>query len=492
LKRNLIRALALAAIAGLAACSGSSMGQQSMPPTQQSEPGQMVQAPGGGETPENMGEATPLEAGSPVTLPGQRGMMPLASGVNLSPESGSYRSICGGDALLPGHSQCYAIFRTDSGARAFEVRANGLRTNASCNGTQPGCYGAEALQAAYNITKEVKTGGKGMTIALVDAFGYPGVQKDLAAYRKIWGLPACSTAPCFRVVNQKGQTSGLPKVGPADDDWRGEQALDIDMASAMCPNCNLILVQTTNDENNNLQAGVNAAAALHANVISNSYGCPEKVCGASATNSNYNHPGIVITASAGDSGYGVAQPCSLSTVFCVGGTSLNVDKKSARGYAETVWDGLKGAHECSGGSGPLPCATGSGCSTVVEKPSWQHDKGCTWRSESDLSADADPFTGVVVACTPCGGNPFLTGDGGTSASSPMIAAMVALAGNANKLTPAALWAKNGAGFNDVVTGQNDPSKEGGSCPAAFAYICKAGKGYDGPTGWGTPDGLGSL
>jgi subtilase family serine protease len=197
----------------------------------------------------------------------------------------------------------------------------------------------------------------------------------------------------------------------------------------------------------------------------------------------------LIVAGAGDSGAGAAQPCALSSVICVGGTSV-AESKSGH-FTESVWDGLV-KNQCNGG----PCATGSGCSSIVEKPSWQHDHGCTWRSESDLSGVADPYTGVIVACEPCTGDPskpLFSGDGGTSASSPMIAAMYALAGNEKSQTGATLWAHNGKGFNDVTVGTNSNKKAGTFvCPKSYAYICDAGKGYDGPTGWGTPNGVGSL
>ena len=352
-------------------------------------------------------------------------------------------------------------------------------------GVPGGCFGPPGLQKLYNVVSASKTGGKGVTVALVDAYGYRGVQDDLNTYRKFFGLPACGKG-CFSVVNQKGKAKPLPAQ---DIGWDGEQSLDIDMVSAICPNCKIILVQTDDNQNSNLQAGVGAAVKLGADIVSNSYGCPENYCTPVATNSSYDHKGVMIVASAGDSGAEAAQPCDLSTVICVGGTSVDVSKSGH--FAESVWDGLV-KNQCGGG----PCATGSGCSSIVEKPSWQHDKGCTWRSESDLSAVADPYTGVITACTPCSSDPskpLSSGHGGTSASSPIIAAMYALAGNAKTQNGATLWAHNGKGFNDVTSGTNSNKKAGTFiCPKSYAYICNAGKGYDGPTGWGSPNGVSSL
>jgi len=236
-----------------------------------------------------------------------------------------------------------------------------------------------------------------------------------------------------------------------------------------------------------------------ANIVSNSFGGGES----SATGGFYDsHPHKVITASSGDSGAGAPagsssagapeqQPCGFVGVVCVGGTSLTL--KGGKYGGEVVWDGLF-KHMCGSG----PCATGSGCSAIVKKPSWQTDKGCTWRSAVDISANADPYTGVVIACTPCssGSGALLAGDGGTSESSPLIAAMYALAGNATMLPnpSATIWSKGGtSNFHDVVSGINDRKGVTGLvCGKAIAYICKAGPGYDGPTGWGTPNGAGAL
>jgi subtilase family serine protease len=452
--RSIVRFLAVAAIAALAACSGTKTGGM---------------LPSGGD-----GASLSRLALTPS-----------------SPELGVYKRVC--DSVLPGRMRCDAIMRVDEGRT---ITADMLTSDgAKCDGKEPPCYGPAGLQKAYNIVNASKNAGKNMTVALVDAYGYPGVQKDLALYRKTFGLPACGKG-CFSVVSQLGKTSGLPPIGPSYDDWRGEQALDIEMVSAICPNCKIILVQTKDDSNDNLAAGVDAAVKLHANAISNSYGCPESnpQCGPAASSPDYDHAGVMITASAGDSGAAASQPCAFSSVVCVGGTSLNL-ANSSRGFTETVWDGLV-KNQCGSSSDPSPCATGSGCSSYVSKPSWQKDKGCTWRSESDVSAEADPYTGVIVSCTPCvqpGHSPLFSGEGGTSASSPMIAAMYALAGNAKSQTGQTLWAHNGKGFNDVTKGTNENARaQTFICPAKIKYICNAGPGYDGPTGWGTPNGLSGL
>jgi subtilase family serine protease len=297
-------------------------------------------------------------------------------------------------------------------------------------------------------------------------------------------------------VNQYGQTGPLPAPNTSpDDDWRGEQALDLDAISAACPKCKIVLVQTGNDASNNLAAGVvTAVQTMHANVVSNSYGGPESM----AFSGQYNQPGHLIVASAGDNGGGLADsggpasPCTLPTVVCVGGTSLvKTGRGNPRGWRESVWNTLKFVQACGGDCG----ATGSGCSTIMFKPAWQHDVGCTHRSAADLSAVASvntPFAVYSVLFRSYPGHSPWAGFGGTSLSAPLIAGMFALAGNAASRHGAEeIWQKHSS-FNDVVSGTNVSPVFGGPCASSVIYVCRAGKGYDGPTGWGTPNGTTDL
>jgi hypothetical protein len=454
LKHYGIRVMALAAVAALAACSGGNSSTQSLLPMARPEAASMTGA---------------AAAEAPVP----RALLNVQM-LELGP---TMHRLCEGESRLPGHFHCDAIF--SAGIPIENASSPCLRG--------PGCYGPADLQAAYGITNLAKTKGAGRTVAIVDAFGYPGIQKDLATYRSFFGLPPC-TGACFKVVNQSGKASPLPKPNSdPSDDWRGEQALDIDMVSAICPKCSIVLVQANSDGGQNLQTAVKTALKM-GGAVSNSWGGNEYT----STNALFdNHPGHVVTASAGDSGAGASQPCSFAGVVCVGGTSLVMSGN--RRIGEVVWDGLV-QNQCGRN---IPCATGSGCSAMVAKPSWQRDAGCTKRSESDVSADADPYTGVVIACSPCafGGHSVLSGGhGGTSASSPIIAAMYVLAGNYGSASPKTLWAKGGTeSFYDVVKGTNqNAAAHTFMCSAAIAYICTARKGYDGPTGWGSPHGLGAL
>jgi subtilase family serine protease len=330
-------------------------------------------------------------------------------------------------------------------------------------------YGPSQLQSAYNLTSASASDGSGRTVALVDAYDDPTAASDLAAYRSAAGLPA---VPSFEKVNQEGETSPLPAEAPTDDDWTLEESLDLDMVSAICPECNIVLVEATNDSGDGLYIAENTAASL-AGYISNSWGGSESSTDTSYDSEYFDHPGDVITASAGDSDYGVIYPATSPNVVSVGGTSLSTASNS-RGWTESVWND-------GGGEG-----TGSGCSAYESQPSWQTalglPAGCSKRIDNDTSADADPDTGLAVYDT-SNDNGGWNEVGGTSASSPMLAAMYALAGNAGN-TPADDIYTHTSDFYDVTSGSD------GSCSPA--YLCTAETGYDGPTGIGTPDGIAGL
>jgi subtilase family serine protease len=325
-------------------------------------------------------------------------------------------------------------------------------------GGTPSGLGPADLQSAYNLSSN---GGSGMTVALVDAYGYPNAESDLAVYRAQYKLPPCTTANgCFRKVNQSGVQGSYPQNNSG---WATEQALDVDMVSAICPRCNILLVESNSAQQTDLDAAVDTAVALGANAVSNSYGGNEN--SSSADDAHYNHAGVAITASSGDNGYGVEFPASSQYVTAVGGTSL-VKDSSSRGWTETVWSGA-----------------GSGCSSYVPKPTWQHDTGCSNRTVADVAAVADPNTGVSVYET-SGRRGGWQVYGGTSVASPIIASVYALSGN----TAGSSWTYAHASYSstlfDVTSGSN------GSCGGS--YLCTAATGYDGPTGLGTPDGTGAF
>ena len=325
-------------------------------------------------------------------------------------------------------------------------------------------FGPSQLQSAYKLPSS--TAGAGQKVAVVDAFNDPNAVSDLATYRSSWGLPACNTstnAGCLTVVNQHGATSPLP-ANSGSTGWATEASLDVDMVSAICPQCSIYLVEANSQKIKDLGTGVDAAVSvLHVNFVSNSYGGHEHSSDPSFDASYYKHKGVAVTASAGDSGYGVSYPSASPYVTSVGGTSLVKASSTSRGWSETVWNG-----------------TGSGCSTSESKPKWQTDGGCSKRTANDVAADANPNTGVAVYDTYDRGGWLEVG--GTSVSSSVIASVFALAGTpgANAL-PVKFIYKNTTALFDVTSGNN------GSCSPA--YVCTGEPGYDGPTGWGTPNGV---
>lgn len=347
-----------------------------------------------------------------------------------------YRDLCDATPLLPGQMRCYAKARTD------EVTGDIIKFAA------PQAYGPADLRSAYKLPT---SGGNGQIVAIVDANDYPNAEQDLATYRQQYGLAPCTTSNgCFKKVDQNGGSS-YPQQDTCQG-WGGEIMLDLDMVSAACPDCHILLVEANSASSQNLAQGVQTAIQLGAVAVSNSYGGPEDST-VPQFDPSYKHAGVWITASAGDQGYGASFPATGSGVLAVGGTSLQ-QSGSSRGWAEAAWN-----------------SGGSGCSAYISKPSWQNDQGCTNRMESDVSAVGDPNTGVSVYC---GGWQVV---GGTSASSPLVAASFTAMHIA--ADPSLPW-KHPQAFFDVTSGSN------GQC--STSYYCNAGTGYDGPTGWGTPNG----
>jgi len=274
------------------------------------------------------------------------------------------------------------------------------------------------------------------------------------------------TTSCFQKVNQNGNASPLPRKNAG---WALEISLDVQVAHEICQDCKILLVEAKSNSFSNLAAAVNTAANLGASVISNSYGGSD-----TSPMSAYDHPGIAITASSGDGGYGVESPASFNTVVAVGGTTLSLGANDSYG-GETVWSGV-----------------GSGCSSLNAAQVFQKTAagwsatGCgTKRGVADVAADADPQTGAAVYdSTAYQGRTGWFQVGGTSLSAPLIAAVFALAGNAATANyPASLPYGNTGALHDVTSGTN------GSCSTT---MCAGAPGYDGPTGVGTPSGTGGF
>ena len=320
------------------------------------------------------------------------------------------------------------------------------------------------MQQAYDLTYLSEVKGSSDTVAIVDAGDDPSAAADLATFRSYWGLPACTTANgCFTQVGQTGSSGSLPSTASAG--WREEESLDLDAVSSLCPNCHIDLVESGSTSSSDLDAAVDEAHAMSANQISASW------AGGSSVPVGEAFTGDNVIASTGDSGYAgydvAAWPAAMAGVTAAGGTTLTSSTTSAapRGYAETAWS-------LSSGEGG-----GSGCARSEAKPSWQTDTGCPGRAYADVSADANPNSGLYVYDSAAGGWLLM---GGTSLSAPLIAGYEAVTG-VNGATPQ--WAYTDAALlNDPVSGST------GSCTADAAYICTATRGYDGPTGIGSISG----
>ena len=389
----------------------------------------------------------------------------IASTVALTAVASSGAAPIAGHTIIPG--ACALDLRDNHSHCDLNVIAT-LKGEPKATAAPTAGYGASDLRSAYALSS---SGGAGQTVAIVDAFGDSTAEADMNTYRAQYGLPACTTANgCFKKVNQSGAQGSYPTD---DQGWSLETQLDLEMVSATCPGCKILLVEASNNLNSSLYAAEDTAARLGATEISNSWGGSES-SSETTDDAHFNHPGAAITVSSGDSGYGVEYPAASRYVTAVGGTSLN-RATSARGWSETAWSGA-----------------GSGCSAYEPKPTWQTDTGCSRRTVADVSAVADPNTGVAVYDSNCNLIGQLLGMcfsgwgvvGGTSASAPIVAGVYGTAGNGPSVNYGSFPYSHTASLFDVTSGSN------GSCSPA--YLCTAGAGYDGPTGLGTPNGTAAF
>jgi Subtilase family len=383
------------------------------------------------------------------------------SRVSASPSSTSPYSVC---PRVSHHAACALIEDPTRGSRARGPVAAGAITAGPEQEVSPalsgsgveGGYSPEDLRSAYDLPS--KSAGAGQTVAVVDAYDDPDAESDMNAYRTKYEIPECrESGGCFRKVNEVGGRS----YPAANTTWAREISVDLDMVSAICPNCHILLVEARNNEAANIANAEDEAATLGATEISDSFAessPPESAQEAAA----YDHPEIPIAVAGGDDGYGVVWPAANPHVIAVGGTELR-PASGGDGWTESVWSG-----------------TGSGCSREP-KPTWQTDSGCAGRTTNDVAAVAGPNTPVSVYNSyETGSNPWMLGSG-TSVATPIIAAAMALASPYTRSFEGAdalyLELANGVdGFSDIISGSN------GSC---HSYLCEAEPGYDGPSGLGS-------
>jgi subtilase family serine protease len=367
-------------------------------------------------------------------------------------------------------ARCLALYAPQARVNAaIAARAAGRPVSRSA--TTPLGWGPPAIESAYKLPVSADPHA---TVALVDAMSTPHLAADLAVYRRHYHLPPCTTASgCLKIVNQQGKAAPLPKPDPLG--WGVEETLDVSMVSAACPRCKILVVEARSQSIANLASAEDTADRLGAVAISNSYGARESGF-SQAYAVDYNHYGHSVVAASGDLGFTAAMfPANLATVTAAGGTVLS-RARNARGWSEHVWSDFNGA-------------SGSGCSAYEPKPPWQHDRHCPGRTAADVSAVASNIALYDSSVPGSDGGPWLTVEG-TSAASPLIAAIYALAGNADLVLPGDEYAHPRRLF-DVTAGNNDPVTGTGAV-CGHDYLCQAAKGYDAPTGLGTPDGTGAF
>ena len=409
-----------------------------------------------------LGAAMAVSGGAALAATPQRAPDTVPAPVRACDRAASARSVT-----------CLAMFRSVAAAKRAGAPANAAGLAARSSGVSSKAvaaptsgYGPAEIKSIYSLDV---TKGVGQTVAIVDAYDNPNAEKDLAVFRSVYKLPACTTANgCFRKVNQRGA-----KTPPAGDPgWGLEIALDLQAVSSACPKCKILLVEADSAELADIGTAVNRAVTLGATIVSNSYGADEYNGVIALGKKYYNHPGVAMVASSGDAGFTSASfPASWGRVIAVGGTSV---AKTTTAWKHTAWEGA-----------------GSGCSAWIAKPSWQKDPNCLMRTTSDVSALADPETGLAVYDTyglaEFGIPPGWIVVGGTSLAAPLVAGMIALAGNAPSLGTAKYIYDHRAGLRDVIGGSNAIFQDCGG-----DYLCTALKGYDGPTGLGTPKGVSAL
>jgi subtilase family serine protease len=404
----------------------------------------------------------------------------LTSGAAYSQSANGQTPACPGPAA-PRDGRCHAVVLDDPGSWQGHHVAGQPAGRPNRGSTTVSGYGPADLQSAYSLGTASAANGTGETVAIVDAYGDPSAASDLATYRTHFGLAQlCSTAVtsgCSGTFTQAYATGTAPSNNSG---WAEEESLDVDMVSAVCPRCNILLMEAASNSYSDLARAFRAAASYNGSIVavSNSYGGSDSSSDATFDGSSYynfaSYPNIAVTASSGDGGYGVEYPAASRYVTAVGGTTLT--NAGGGNWSESVW-----------------ADAGSGCSKYESAPSWQPSTSlCTTRTVADVAADANPSTGVAVYDTD--GEPGWMVFGGTSVASPIVASVYALAGTHS---PSSLYG-NGA-LRKISSGSNSRRCSTYLCNASdslgsaqgvhYTYSGTGSLWYNGPTGNGTPQGV---
>ncbi len=376
----------------------------------------------------------------------------------------SHRRVCGSPRA--GSPQCSSRVVTDDSGNP--VARSG-----------PSGYGPNEFVTAYALPSVAPSG---QTIGITLAFLQPDLEADLGVYSQQFGLPACTQANgCLKIVQacrtfgqKKHPTTVCPTI--VDSGWRLEAALDVEIAHGICPTCTIVVALAVSNNFDDLANAQGVAVQNGATVLSNSWGAPEWSA-ETQFDASWTHPGIPNVFASGDSGYGAFYPSASPAVVSAGGTTLTLNRKDNTYRSESAWSGA-----------------GSHCSLYEFANSWQTAlpnwaaTGCgNARAAADVSADADPSTGAAIYDSiPYAGRSGWFQVGGTSLATPILAGLFALAGGGGGVTnPSSIpYARfTSANSHDITSGTN------GSCGT---IMCAAGVGYDGPTGLGSPMGIGGF
>ena len=458
-RRRGSRLVSLVAVAGLAALAGA-----------------VLTAPAAGASvrPVSVRAAVAVQAESQAAVPPVPASASFVAAPQIAGSMPGVRQACSTPSR-PGEMACMALISSTAHRSGHQAGASSPAGSS---------YGPSQLQDAYGLASAASKPADGETVAIVDAYNDPSASADLAAYRSAYGLPACEqSSKCLTIENEHGGTTDLPKKDTSGG-WELEESLDLEMVSAICPNCSIRLVEAKSASISALATAERTATRSGAEAVSNSWGSGAEFTGESAYDPDFYAPGVAITAAGGDDGYGTQYPAVSPYLTSVGGTTLT---GSAGQWSQSAWSG-----------------TGAGCSELEPKPSWQTSDatspgGCLNRTDNDVSADANPDPGVWIYDTVrdpgSGAAPGWIAVGGTSVSTAIVAAAYALAdveaGGPHQALipetfPAAYPYQNSSDFLDITSGSD------GSCEPARRYLCHARAGYDGPTGVGAIDGTAGL
>lgn len=306
------------------------------------------------------------------------------------------------------------------------------------------------IKTAYNL--QGKGDGTGTTIAIIDAYDYPNVAKDLSAFSTAFGLPVANL-----------EIHKMASIISANSGWGLEIALDVQWAHAIAPGAKILLVEARSNSFSDLLSAVNYARnRADVVAISMSWGGSE-FSSQTAYNSYFTSQyGATFFASSGDAGGVISWPSSSANVVSVGGTTLTL---SGNVYTETAWSG-----------------SGGGVSMYEPKPSYQNSLAGSYRATPDVSYDADPNTGFPVYDT-YGYSGWLV-VGGTSAGAPQWAAIQAIGKTASNYNFYNIYNSQtlySADFRDITSGQS------GSYLAGPSYDLTTGIGSPLTTNFGAPD-----